>query len=138
MDDYVTTGTIRGGRLKVTFGPSQQRALTALKDGAYTVSLRRVSATRTARANAFYWGVIVRRLSEHTGFTPDEMHEVLKAKFLPKELAVCDANGVIVDGFVIGGSTRKLGTVAFGEYCDAIRRWAAEDLHVDIPDPEAR
>lgn len=63
------------------------------------------------------------------------MHEVLKAKFIPKRFAVCNGNGEIRDELVIGGSSAVLNTVEFGEYCEAIRGWAAADLGVVIPDP---
>ena len=95
-------------------------------------------ATRSLQANAYYWGVIVDLLSEHTGYTPDEMHEFLKAKFVPKKLAVQDGNGVIVDELVIGGSTAKMNVNQFYEYCAGIKEWAAMELDVFIPDPEAR
>ena len=67
---------------------------------------------------------------------PDEIHEVLKAKFIPKRLAIADGNGEIRDELVIGGSSAKLNKLEFGEFCESARRWAAEDLGVVIPDPE--
>lgn len=138
MDEYTTTGTIRRGRLQVRFGPAQAAALRQLKDGDVLVTVRRQRAARSLAQNAWYWGVIVQALSNHTGYTPDDIHELLKAKFLPKQLAVCDGNGVIEENFVIGGSSAKLNKVQFGEYCEAIRRWAAETLDVNIPDPVLR
>jgi hypothetical protein len=36
---------------------------------------------------------------------------------------------------VIGKSTTKLNKVEFGEFCESVRRWAAESLSIDIPDP---
>jgi len=93
-------------------------------------------ATRSLNQNAWYWGCIVEAISEHTGYTPDEVHDLLKQKFIPKKLAIQDGNGEIKDELVIGGTTTKLNKVQFGEYCEAIRRWAAMDLDIVIPDPE--
>jgi hypothetical protein len=98
-------------------------------------SLVKKRATRSLSQNAWYWGCIIDALSEHTGYTPDEMHDFLKAKFIPKKLAVCDDNGEIKDELVIGGSTTKLDKGGFVEYCESIRRWAALELDVVIPDP---
>ncbi len=95
-----------------------------------------VRVTRTVQSNRWYWGVIVQAIADHTGYTPDELHDVLKMKFIPKRLAICDGNGVIQDEFVVGGSTRAMSTIEFSEYCEAIRRWAAEDLDLSIPDPD--
>ncbi len=40
-----------------------------------------------------------------------------------------------VDEFVIGGSTTRMNKLEFGEYCEAIRQWAAMELGINIPDP---
>lgn len=134
--EYVTTGLIQGGALEIRNRAALKQALRGMKDGEVLIRIERLRATRSQRQNAWYWGCIVQLLAEHTGYTPDEMHEVLKAKFIPKRFAVADGNGEIRDELVIGGSSAKLNTVEFGEYCEAIRQWAAESLSVVIPDPE--
>ena len=82
------------------------------------------------------WGVVLAMLSEHTGYTVDELHAWAKAKFLPKQMAIAGANGEIVDEYVVGGSTTKLNKLQFSEYVEQIRRFAAEHLDVVIPDPD--
>lgn len=99
------------------------------------VTIARRRATRSAQANAYYWGVVLEALSEHTGYTPEELHDVCKAKFLPKALALNNGNGEVVDEYVLGGSTRSLKTNEFHEYVEKIRRWAGADLDCYIPDP---
>lgn len=111
--------------------------LRRLRDGAVRITVERIHATRSIQQSRWYWGVIVEQIAEHTGYTPDEVHEILKAKFIPKRLAVAGGNGEIVDEFVIGGSTAQMNKVEFGEYCEVIRRWAAEELGIVIPDPDA-
>jgi hypothetical protein len=101
----------------------------------YEIAVRRLYANRSQQQNRFYWSVVVAYLSDYTGFTPDEMHDWLKMKFIPKKLAVCDGNGEIQGEFVLGGSTRKMNTAQFTEYLEAIRGWAASELGVVIPDP---
>ena len=133
--EYVTTGVIEGGKLEIRNRAGLSQALRGMKDGEVLIRIERLRATRSQRQNAWYWGVIVQMLADHTGYTPDEMHEVLKAKFIPKRFAVADGNGEVRDELVIGGSTAVLNTVEFGEYCEAIRGWAAVDLSVVIPDP---
>lgn len=130
--ECVTGGFVNRGRLKVRVTPDFTRALQSFHDGPVTVRIERKRATRSTQANRLYWGVYVATLSEYTGFTPDEMHEVLKAKFLPKRLAVCDGNGEVVDEYVLGGSTTKLDVVEFGDYLAAIQAWA-QDLGIEIP-----
>lgn len=133
--DFVTTGAVEGGKLLLRNRKAFNEALSSMKDGEVLVTVARARATRSLSQNAWYWGVIVELISEHTGYTPDEVHELLKAKFIPKKLAVQDGNGEIKGEFVIGGSTQKLNKLTFGEYCEAIRQWAAQDLDIVIPDP---
>lgn len=76
-------------------------------------------------------------LSQHTGYTQDEMHDISKAKFLPKTLAIADGNGEVVGEYVLGGSTRRLNTHEFYAYIERVRQWAAE-LDCDTPDPGDR
>lgn len=130
------SGVVADGQLRIRGQAAWTAALRRLRDGEVRVTVARQQATRSGQQNRWYWGVIVELLSEHTGYSPDEIHEVLKAKFLPKRLAIADGNGEIRGEFVIGGTTTRLTRVEFGEFCEAVRRWAAEELHVVIPDPE--
>jgi len=133
--DFVTTGQIDGGKLHVRNRKAFDEAMASMKDGEVIVKIERARATRSAAMNRLYWGVYVSELSAHTGFTPDEMHEVLKAKFLPKKLAVTTGNGEIVGEFVIGGTTTRLDKIQFGDYLREIKQWA-DSLGVVIPEPE--
>ena len=134
--DVVASAAVKNGRLILHNRRAFDQAISQFRDGAEVeieVTIRRT--TRSQQQNRFYWGVLVHLLSEHTGYTPDEVHEFLKMKFIPKRLALSDHNGEITDEFVIGGSTRKMNTVQFGEFMDECRRFAAEALDVYIPDP---
>jgi len=101
------------------------------------IIVRRAYATRSTKANAFYWGVVLQALAEHTGHLPEELHDILKAKFLPKALAVCDLNGELRGEYVIGGSTASLSVEEFSEYMNRIIRWAQDELGVVIPQPDS-
>lgn len=133
----VASATVKGGRLLIRNRRAFDASVSELRDGwEVEIAVKRLRATRSLEQNAYYWGVVVQLLSEHTGYTPDEIHDVLKAKFIPKRLAVCDGNGEIKDEIVLGGSTRAMNKLEFGEYVESIRLWAAEDLDVVIPDPD--
>lgn len=106
------------------------------KDGPVTITVERKRATRSLIQNAYYFGVILRLLSEHTGYTVDELHDYCKQRFNAKTVLVQNDLGVIVDEQRIGQTTTKLNRVTFGEYCESIRQWAASDLGVVIPDPD--
>lgn len=135
MNEVVATGTLKSGEVMLDDKRSFAADLKKLKDGSVLVRVERAYATRSVAQSRYYWGVVVELLSDHTGYTPDEIHELLKAKFIPKRLAIQDGNGEIKGEYVIGGTTTKLTTKEFSDYCGAIQRWAAEELGVVIPDP---
>ena len=128
---HVFTGRITAGTLHVRGWKPL-----AMRDGEVLISVERARATRSLLQNAWYWSQILRLIAEHTGYTVDELHEYCKQRFNPKRVAFCDHNGEITDERRIGRSTATLNRVTCGEYCEAIRSWAAADLGVVIPDPD--
>lgn len=136
--DIVASARVERGKLFIRNRRGFDQQVAQLRDGLeLELALTRRRATRSLPQNAYYWGVVVELLAEHTGYTPDEIHDICKALFIPKKLSVQDGNGEVVGQFVIGGSTRTLNKIEFGEYMESIRRWAAETLDVVIPDPES-
>ena len=110
----------------------------SLKSGLQVeVEVTRLLATRSSQANRYYWGVVVKALCDLTGYTPEEIHEILKQKFIPKALAVC-RDGEVLAEFVMGGSTRGMDSAQFAAYVEQIKAWAAADLACYIPDAEDR
>lgn len=90
---------------------------------------RPYSKGRSNNQNRYYWGVIVKLLSDHTGFTDEEINEILKHQFLSKQKTWNDMV------FYIPKSTSSLKTTEMEEYLSKVRRWASETLEVFIPDP---
>jgi hypothetical protein len=125
---------------KLEIDPSHRAALQAALaqwvDGPVTITVEQPQATRSQQANRYYWGVVVKALSDHTGYAPTEMHDVMKAKFIPRIVALRRANGSVIGEYVIGGSTAVLFTWEFFEYVEHIRQWAFEDLDCGIPPPD--
>ena len=133
------SGAIKAGKLFIRDRSAFNSAISGLKDGwEVEIHVMRLQATRSQPQNRFYWGVVMAELSSYTGYTPEELHDLMKAKFLPKDRAFLDANGTVVEAFVIGGSTRGLDTAAFAEYVEKIREWASAALGLYIPDADER
>lgn len=90
------------------------------------ITFEKGHATRTLDMNALYWAGYVTPLAEYTGYTPLEMHEYLKDKFLPrKRLLIQDASGSVVDDYQLPApSTTTLDTIEFGEYLLEIKAFA--------------
>lgn len=131
-----TPGEIRKGKLCLKQADVFSQQLARFRDGAVQVTVERKFANRSTRQNSWYWSAVVGLVADHTGYTPDEIHEIYKAKFIPKHVSLADGNGEIRGEFVLGGSTAQMDTVQFSDYCERIREWAADELGVVIPDPE--
>jgi hypothetical protein len=92
------------------------------------------SKQRSNPENRYYWGVVIALLSDLTGFSDEEMHEILKKRFLSKTVLIHDSNGMICETVEIGKSTARLTTIEFEDYLSKIREWAST-LGCDIPIP---
>jgi hypothetical protein len=136
-DEFSVNVDVEGGKLHLPNRRLFADLVRTLRPGPYELTISRLRATRSVQANRFYWGVVVQLISEYTGFTPEEVHEWAKAKFLPKRLALLGGNGEVVDEYVIGGSTRKLKTDEFYDYVEKVRTFAQEQLGLIMPEPEA-
>ena len=94
-----------------------------------TVIITEQKATRSVNQNNYYWGVVLEKLSDHTGFTPIEMHEVLKQMF----------NGTWVElkdnQYLIPTTTTTLNTKEFEDLMAKIRTWASIELgcFIELP-----
>ena len=84
---------------------------------------------RSKDQNAYYFGIVLKLLAEHTGYTTDEMHEICKYKFLG-----IDNKEIEGESIPIINSSRTLSTSDFMGYLEEIKQWAAT-LNVVIPDP---
>jgi len=92
------------------------------------VSIGKPKSLRTAAENNYYWGVIVKILSEEMGLIPDETHELLKSLFLKKGIEYKGKRWEIV------GSTAKLTIKQFEEYCELCRNWAmVQNITLPLP-----
>lgn len=134
IEPAVIAGEVRRGELRVS-GEAMRRATAHWPDGDVVVVVRPAQRARSLAALAYYWGVVVEHIADHTGHTPDEVHELMKTILLPKHLVVADGNGEIVEDRVVGGSITALSSAEFAAYVDRVREYAAEHLDVVIPDP---
>jgi len=60
------------------------RHLTALNGKEVNVVIKPKGKSRSKNQNDYYFGVVVEILAEHTGYSREEMHEVLKANSYQK------------------------------------------------------
>lgn len=142
MKTLETNGRIERGKLVISNRAQFVDALRTWQDCPVTVTVERQHATRSKAQNDYYHSVVVARVADAWSkklgrvFTVKEAHELLKAQFLPPDMAQRGENGTLINGLVIGGSTTKLNKLQFIEYLESIVGWAAEKWDCFIPDPD--
>jgi hypothetical protein len=118
--------TIQNGQIQFEHKPSFDFHLHSLEGKRVTVTVEKEKRKRSNQQNKYYWGVVLQLIAEHTGEDPENIHEALKAHFAPKH---------VVGNIVIPSATRYLDTIDFSLFIEKVRRWAAEELNINIPDP---
>lgn len=91
----------------------------------YTIDIVKSKRKRSLNQNRYYWGVVLKILSGHTGYTADEVHQEMARKFL--------AYDNMGKNFV--RSTTKLTTWDFEKYLESIRDWAKDEMDCHVPLP---
>lgn len=134
MNEFVATGRIEQGIVKMRNVKMMTEALKHWRDGEIIITISRAHATRSLAQNAFWWGVVVKTFAEHCGNPPHEMHEILKAELLPEVKALLDKDGNIIGEHTLGRPTHKLNKVEFGELIKAAQELGAR-MGLNIPDP---
>ncbi len=81
---------------------------------------------RSNPQNKSYWKLCVEPLAAYLeGYTRDEIHELLKYKFLSEVRYIKDRTGKMEEVRVTK-STRSLTTVGFNQFMESIRVWASQ------------
>jgi len=91
------------------------------------VTVKKYVPKRSDRQNAFYWGVVIKEICAETGQPQAQAHAGLKQMFLK----------VHHEKLPTVRSTTDLTTAEFKIYIDQCVLWAAEWLHIAIPEPYA-
>ena len=90
---------------------------------------------RSMPQNRYYFGVIVRILSEHFGYTLRETHEILKEEFWFDIVHLKTKTGIKEKKIV--KSTTEMTTMEAMKLYEDIRMWASKDFYppIFIPEP---
>ena len=83
---------------------------------------------RTVDQNRLMW-LWLTCISQETGNTPQELHDIYCAMFLKETAHFCDKTVEIVKG------TSGLTTAEFGAFLDRVQAHAAAELGIELPSP---
>lgn len=106
-----------------------KQCIDRLPDKPYIVEIKQKKVKRSLSQNALYW-MQVNVLSKESGYTPNELHEILGELFLPK-VEIKHKNTVVIRPM----STTLLTTAQFTDYLFHIQVFASEEFGVILPVP---
>ena len=126
-------GVVRLGKFQPDYKEGFLAEFQRLEGKRVEVTVRPESKQRTNPQNKYYWGVVLRLISEETGYDTEELHNIFKGMFLREAAEITKGDKRVVIPYI--KSTRDLDTKEFDEYIEKIKRWAAMELSLYIPDP---
>lgn len=96
---------------------------------------------RSLKANAYYWSQVMTVAEEaNIGYTKDEFHELMLAKFATKKhYEIVDrATGEVVEEYDITQRSHTMRGKPFYDFVEQVRQFLAEfyDVVTEDPDPE--
>lgn len=92
------------------------------------------SKQRSLQENSYYWGVVLPTVSDHIGYTVEELHEIFKSLFLSEVKHIKMSNGTLRE-VRYARSTASLKVFEFEQYLENIRTWSALELGINIQLP---
>lgn len=114
----VAYGQIEKGGLVMDNSALFWESLKMLEGTRIVVEVKRYSSKRSNAANAFYWASVVKGMSDVTGYTPEECHEILKSKCNSQTDYLFNEKTGVYEEITHSQSTTKLTPTQFGEYID--------------------
>lgn len=127
--ELLYSGKIENGKLFINNRHQFDSDITNTQNCKVSITIQRIKSRRSFHQNKYYW-IVVGIIASEVGYTKDELHEVLKYKFLKKELP----NKITGEIETIIRSTTDLSISEFQEYIQSIVIWAGE-LGIQIPQP---
>lgn len=88
---------------------------------------------RSLPQQRYYFGVIIKILSDELGYSPMQIHEMLKEEFLFEILHIRTKDNILQKKIV--KSTTEITTAEAEQYYSDIRQWASMELGIWLPEP---
>lgn len=150
--------TVKDGKLQKNTTVNILQVLAPLEGKRVVVTIEKQKSSRSLQQNKLYW-VYIDILSKELGHSKEEMHELVKYKFLKLKRFISVVNGKSVilaleDGIYVDvktgeiydiekvepydkiGSTAILTKSEFIEFIENLISWAWEFLNIRLPRPE--
>ena len=124
-------GRIDKGKVSFQNRPLFDQYIKSFKDGTLLeIIVKKFKETKSDPLRKYYFGVVMKLLSEETGYTKDEMHDAMKAKFA----STYGENDLLIIQSVFSNKS-KMSIEDKQDFIEQVKRWAATYLSLYIPDP---
>jgi hypothetical protein len=134
---YSTAVRIVNGQVEWADREDFIRAVRGMKDCDAMITIAEVEDRRSAVANRYYRGVVLKAIAEATGQHPDDIHDAMCDRFLKHRITLINVMGEVIDQEVAGRSS-SLGVTRFYWFVEQVRLFGSEffGLRISDPDPE--
>ena len=122
-------GIIKDGNLVLNSPRYFKGMMQQFDDCPVIITLERRKKSKSKEQMGYYWGVVLQEISEHTGHTVEDLHDIFKAKYLRRKKLWRGGDLVII------GSTSELSTNEMAEFITNIVL-EANELGITVPPPD--
>lgn len=144
MSSYVTAEATFDGALPRLVNPHAYKEALAAKgwEVGKVLSVRVGPMTRSEKANAYYWGVVLEFIVRHSesGYDADELHDVFCERFIVSERKKVDfysrLTGESVTTEIDARRSSALTGGPFYDYVEKVREFARVFWGINTPDPD--
>jgi hypothetical protein len=121
-------GTVKGGKVLLDNQDSYDSYLLTLEEKRIEMVVKKEETSKTIQQTRYLFGVVYELISEHTGYSKEEVHELMKSIFLKSYKTVNNKRYTVIR------SIHDLNTVEMTEYIEQIKRWCATELQIFVPE----
>lgn len=124
--------TINKGKIIYQNASDVSLHLSRLEGKEVSVTIDKYKRSRSKQQLAFRWGILLKRISEETGYSPPELNELFKKMFNAKTITI-EKDGNTIVAMEVGTSTET--TEDENIYWERIQQFASEQLGIYLPNP---
>lgn len=121
-------GVVKNGKVCFDNPEQYESHLLTLEEKRIELTIQKEQLSRSNQQSRYLFGVIYQAISDETGYTKEEVHEMMKSILLKDHKVVNDKRYTVVR------STSSLTTTEMSEFIEGCKRFAATELSLNIPD----
>lgn len=129
LERLVALGRLKDGKLEFNNEPWFKGHLSLYDDAPVRILVERRTKSKTGEQRGYLWGVVYDYIAKHTGYSPDELHEIFKGKFLKSKFAWRG-----FDIFTVRG-TSDMTSNEMAEFISKVIL-EANEMGIEIPEPD--